>query len=397
MNIPLDPAAVTCDWLTYALRDSKLLSGDRDEQVVDFDMEVIGEGAGFMGEIVRMNLSLSSADTGSPTSMILKIPTMSKNRQAGQSMGIYEREIRFYKELQPRINVRTPAFFYGAMEHTPDPAQGLAILRFLSRMPVWLLWIVFRILNWFGSRKPLGFVLLIEDLGYLRVGDQLAGCSGSDAKRALSTMASLQARFWQSQTLTDLLWIIPFELLIKISQVVYLQALPKYLAANKDQLSDRDRQLLDWLKLNAVELMNKMSNRPYTLLHGDYRLDNLFFDDENDDVVLLDWQSPTRGPAGLDLSYFLSASMAADVSDEEMYQLVEYHRLQLAENGVEITREQMRWDYEAGMLVVLLRIIPAEHQDVLNLGDGRGHDLIITWIERIFSKLQHVDLDKILV
>ncbi|MCZ6503947.1 MAG: phosphotransferase, partial [Gammaproteobacteria bacterium] len=380
MNIPLDPAAITCDWLTHALRDSKLLSQDRNEHVVDFEMEVIGEGAGFMGEIIRMNLSLSSAETNSPTSMILKIPTTSKNRQVGQSMGIYEREIRFYKELQPRVNVRTPAFFYGAMEQTPDPAQGLAILRFLNRMPIWLFWIVFRLLNWFGSRKQLGFVLLIEDLGHLRVGDQVAGCSSGDAKRALNTMASLQTRFWQSQTLTDLLWIVPFELLTKITQVFYLQALPKYLTANKDQLSYREKQLLEWLKVNAVELMNKLSNRPYTLLHGDFRLDNIFFDDENDDVVLMDWQSPGCGPAGLDLSYFLSASMAADVTDQEMDQLIEYYRCQLAENGVEISNEQMRWDYEAGMLVVLLRVIPAEHQDVLNLGDDRGHDLVITWI-----------------
>ena len=106
-------------------------------------------------------------------------------------------------------------------------------------------------------------------------------------------MASLQTRFWQSPTLTDLLWIVPFELLTKITQVVYLQALPKYLTANKDQLSYREKQLLEWLKVNAVELMNKLSNRPYTLLHGDFRLDNIFFDDENDDVVLMDWHSVT--------------------------------------------------------------------------------------------------------
>jgi len=396
LDIPLDPAAITCDWLTYALRESKLLLEDSDESVIDFEMKVVGEGAGFMGEVIQLKLSLSSTDVKSPTSMILKIPTSSKNRQAGQGMGIYEREIRFYKEFRHHINVRTPVFYYGAMERALDPKQGLAIFRFINRMPTWLMWFVFRLLSWLGSRKKLGFVLLIEDLGYLRVGDQLAGCSGNDAKRALSIMASLQARFWQSQTLTEFGWIIPFELTIKISQALYMQTLPKYVAANSAQLSQRDRQLLEWLKSNGMELMNKLSNRPYTLLHGDFRLDNMFFDDENDDVVLMDWQSPGCGPAGLDLSYFLSASMAADVTDEEMDQLIEYYRLQLAESGVEITREQMRWDYEAGMLVVLLRVIPAEYQDAVDLGDARGHDLVITWIARVFSKLQHVDLDKIL-
>jgi Ecdysteroid kinase-like family len=397
LKIPLEPADISSEWLTEVLRDSKLLRESHGERVVDFSMKVIGEGAGFMGDVVQLKLTLSSADAASPSSMILKIPTASRNRQVGQSMGIYEREIRFYKELQHHMNVRTPVFYYGAMDQTPDPAQGLAIIRFLNRMPGWLSWIVFRLLNWLGSRKALGFVLLIEDLGYLRVGDQVAGCSVEDAKKVLRAMANLQARFWQNQVLEKFAWIIPFELIIKFSQVVYLQTLPKYVAANGAQLSQRDRQLLDWLKLNGVALMTKLSQRPYTLLHGDFRLDNLFFDDENDEIVLMDWQSPLLGPAALDFSYFLSAAIAADVSSEETDQLIDYYRLQLAGNGIGISRDQMRWDYEAGMLAVLLRVIPAEYQNILDLGDDRGHDLAITWIERIFDKLQHVSLEEILL
>jgi hypothetical protein len=48
------------------------------------------------------------------------------------------------------------------------------------------------------------------------------------------------------------------------------------------------------------------------------------------------------------------------------------------------------------MLMILLRVIPAEFQDLIDLGEARGHDLIETWLQRTFSKLQDVNLDQIL-
>jgi hypothetical protein len=43
-----------------------------------------------------------------------------------------------------------------------------------------------------------------------------------------------------------------------------------------------------------------------------------------------------------------------------------------------------------------MRVVPAEFQDLIDLGEARGHDLVVTWLQRTFSKLQDVDLDQIL-
>ena len=50
---------------------------------------------------------------------------------------------------------------------------------------------------------------------------------------------------------------------------------------------------------------------PITLAHGDYRLDNLFFDAAGA-VTAIDWQIATKGVGGYDFAYFVSQSLAIE-------------------------------------------------------------------------------------
>ena len=49
--------------------------------------------------------------------------------------------------------------------------------------------------------------------------------------------------------------------------------------------------------------------RPWTIVHGDFRADNLLFGGER--VVVVDWQTVGLGPGTADLSYLLGASLDA--------------------------------------------------------------------------------------
>ncbi len=398
LKIPLCLDDVTSDWLTAALRKGGLLNTGT---VTGFRSKVVGQGVGFMGEVVLLTLEYSRSGESAPASVILKIPTSSNNRHVGQSMGIYEREIQFYTGLQSRIGIQTPTHFYSQMEISNDPEKALAAIRFINKLPLWMMWTLLRLANWLGSRKELGFVLLLENVGHLRSGDQVAGCSLADAQTVLATMANLHARFWNSPELESNAAIVPFELMINLSQVVFRRALPGYREQNEESLSNRDLDLISWLDNNGIELMQEVAKRPRSFLHGDFRLDNLFFDDAADEVVLLDWQTFFSGPVGIELAYFLSASLKNDDKAEsesrnEIADLLEFYRQQMSGKGIDISAEDLRWEYEAGLLVLLLRVIPAEYQDMLDLGEDRGHEIAITWINRIFQKLRTVDFKKIL-
>jgi hypothetical protein len=99
-----------------------------------------------------------------------------------------------------------------------------------------------------------------------------------------------------------------------------------------------------------------------------------------------------QGSPGADLAYFLSASVGPDEVDE----LIEYYRQGLKNNGIEISRERVRWEYNAGMMSMIHRLTPLFHQNQLEFGDGRGPEVMQIWIDRTFEKLENVDFENLL-
>ena len=71
LPLPASSADLTVDWLNQAL------GGDvtQGTTIVDLQREVIGEGAGFVGELTRITPTYSSNDADAPRSLIAKLPT----------------------------------------------------------------------------------------------------------------------------------------------------------------------------------------------------------------------------------------------------------------------------------------------------------------------------------
>jgi thiamine kinase-like enzyme len=391
-DIPFRLDEITAGWLTRALRSSGLL---KNAEVIKLNHRIIGEETGFLGLVVILEPTYSEEEAQAPESLVLKIPTPLKNRRMGQSMGVYEKEIRFYRELKPKLPVRTPAHFYSALNAFDDPDLVLERLRKLHRLPLPLIALLAVAVTWFIGLFPRRYVLLIEDVSHLRMGDQLNGCSENDVRRVLGTMAALHARFWESEELATMKWVAPVELTSKLIHLTYLQSVEKYKRASQSRLAEREIRLINWLKINGVRLTEVQAVGPRTLLHGDFRLDNLCFDDATDEVLVMDWQTLVSGSAGMDLAYFLSAALPLETTEAEINSLIEYYRQCLQQGGVEISVERLRWQYEVGMLSMLHKIAPILFQEQLELGTGRGPELMQGWIDKTFRKLEAVDFEHI--
>ena len=429
-DIPASLAEVDAGFLTRALREAGVL-GDADSAGVrTFDTRIIGEGAGFMGEVARISLQYTAADPvvvlNAPASVILKIPTASRNRGIGQLLGVYEREIRCYACLQTRLGVRTPRVYFAGLSVADKPERVLKLARLVNRLPLWGVKLAYLLINflmqvqataganWLVSKLPSGgrvrrkYVLLLEDLGDLRQGDQVAGCSRQDVLTVLDGMARLHANFWDSPVLDDYPWVIPMRDGAMAAQVVYLKALPHFLAAYEDSLTAHHLTLLHWLRAHGVELIEAISVPPLTLLHGDFRLDNLCFagktEDHDEEIVLFDWQTLLRGSPGMELANFLGASIELGSqlrktptdTQSSMLALVDYYGRKLREYGVEIAPDRLHWAYQAGMLLHLHRIVPAQFQQVLDLSGERGQQLMTIWVRRVLSHLDGIDADQLM-
>ncbi len=135
--IPRKLSELTPEWLTESLRESGVLNGKR---VIEFDDEVLGVGAGFMGDLIRLTLRVDPA-VEPPTSVIVKLPTTTaQNRRVGQMLGIYEREIRFYRDFAGKLKPRVPRCYYADTDASGDGKAAIALLSLLDRMPGWIQW-----------------------------------------------------------------------------------------------------------------------------------------------------------------------------------------------------------------------------------------------------------------
>ena len=370
-DVPFSVGELTAEWLSRGLRSSGLLHEGSVEKI---ELRTLGDQVGFNGEVVIVSptyaaLNVEESKTA-PKSLVLKIPTASKNRILGQTMGLYEKEIRFYRDLQPIMNIRTPKHYCSAL--------------------------IMALAGWIVTGNPRKYALLIEDLSEYRMGDQAKGCSDDDVKNIISTLAQMHAQFWDSKELAEMTWISPYAVVSRMMQMRYLQSVGRFVSEEGGNLTQDQRDMLNWLKANGIALTERFGEESATLLHGDCRLDNICFDDKANQVVVFDWQTMQAGPGAADLAYFISATLSEEDGEDRVNALIEYYLQALKQHGVTLNPKQLRWQYEAGMLLMLHRLLPAIYDGNMDLNAERGLPLMKAWLMRILKRLTPIDPQRLL-
>lgn len=380
LTIPTTPEELSAGWLTAALRAGGVPASTR---VASFASERLGQGEGFVGTIVRLHLRWEPPHPSAPATAIAKLPiSLARNKALGELGGAYEREIRFYRELADRVPIRTPRCYYGDFDPNPLTGREEAWVRLLERFPGWLIRLALPLFQWLSARRRRRYVLLLEDLAPARVGDQVAGCTPGEAEAALRALAALHAAFWGRVETDELSWLPRIDALRSWFHVVYRRNWPGFVQAYGARLPGAMTELARWLEARGPELMARLGAMPRTLLHGDYRLDNMCLADEPGGVSIaaFDWQGPTRGPGVFDAAYFLPGSLPSGDAALERELLGIYHG-ELVERGVgDYSFEACRAGYELAKLAIAYRFIMGV--DMLDLYHERGAALMDTWLAR---------------
>jgi aminoglycoside/choline kinase family phosphotransferase len=312
-RLPTSSAQITPDWLTDQLRRAGTI--DAATSVASIGGDTVGPGIGFMGEVGRITVSYSGG-TG-PTSMICKIPTQDPNvRGLLAAARVFEREARFYADVAPALDVVPQAYAVAADYEHED------------------------------------FVLVLQDLGHLRVGDQAAGVSEKDAHAALRAAARLHARYWENDALDAIDWMPRADSEgMKIGREVYQASLPGFLQVFAHAIDPDMVPIMERFGDNVHQLLDRISAMPNTVAHFDYRLDNLFFDDAADRVWMIDFQTSSKGGGAYDVGYFMSQSVPVDVRRRCESDLLRTYHDELTSLGVtNYSFDQFFQDYRVGVL-----------------------------------------------
>jgi hypothetical protein len=393
MQLPATIAGMTTDWLTYALREGGVIG---EASVVGMQWEVLGEGVGFVGQLGRVRPRYDREEPGAPASLIAKFPSpIPQNRGFGVVAGLYETEIRFYTELAGRVQARTAGCYFARFD--PEPLSSRLVSRALSQLPASVMMALLDPLTRAAAKSQRRYALLLEDLAGQRMGDQVAGCDVAEARTALRALARFHAGMWNDEEMLQRAWLRRVDTDTGLVHGLFKRTWPRFKQRYAAAISNMD-EIGTWLERHGPAVLRRFSSRPYTLLHGDYRLDNLFFDPERledpEAVTIIDWQGVRIGNAMMDVAYFLRPNVAPEYADAAEDDLVrEYHEA-LRQAGVrDYAWEQASEDYTLARAWLAMQ--GAFLLGALDLSHERGVALIDRAVERSGPSLSRINLSAI--
>jgi hypothetical protein len=391
-TIPQHLDELTPEWVTSALRARGVLGS---ASVTELGKEILGEGEGFIGQIVRLHLQLDRPEPGAPATLIAKLPIgLDQNRALGEMLGAYEREIRFYEELAGDVELRTPRCYFSAMDPHPLAGREERALRIFQKIPTWVLRLVLPLLLWISGRSKRRYVLLLEDLAPARVGDQIAGCTPAECERILRELAIAQARIWNSARFEPLFWLARTNLVPRVSHLMFRRNRHVFLEEFASRLPDSILPISEWLDANGIALMDHLASPPLALAHGDYRLDNLFFGSSGDgaELAVIDWQGAGCGRPALDVGYFIVTNLSSEFAAESEESLVRAYHEELVAGGVRDYPFEQCWrDYQLSKLFILYRFMMGVN--LIDLSHERGQILLDRILERLIALWPSGDFD----
>jgi Phosphotransferase enzyme family len=286
-------SGLTAEFMTAALADRLGAT-----TVTAVEAEAVGTGQ--VSDSYRLRLAYDGP-AELPSTLIAKVPAADlASRGAARAFRTYEIEASFYDQLAPDLPVSLARCYYAAYDAGPDE-----------------------------------YVVLLEDVSPAAPGDQLAGLHPDDAAAAVAELAALHAAGWDRAELAALPWLNrsgPEAAALLAAAIADLY--PGFRERYAERLEQGTLTLIEDFLPHAHSYLAG-SDGPRTIVHGDFRADNLLFG--RDRPVVLDWQTAGFGSATGDLSYFLASSLPVAARRRYEEALVRRYHAGLLSRGVELS------------------------------------------------------------
>lgn len=319
---------------------------DSSGSVSQTDVVSFGDAAGLMGSLFRVTLTYSEGATG-PATVIVKLP-MDDPAQRGVAdmLLFFQRECTFYAERADTAPYNT-ATIYGSAQDT----------------------------------ETSDFVLVMEDLGRLKQIDQVVGASVEQMDSAVTAIAKQHAQYWQHdelQALTN-----PF---MRIDSDLCHAALPAVFAGAWENAKVHGAQVLndDVIAFGDrygehIPYMLSPLAEPATLVHGDFRGDNMMLDDHGA-LSVIDFQITGVGAGIYDIGYFMAQSVDSELRKANDERIVRLYCDTLIAEGVEADFESTLAAYQ--MSFAFFTIYAVTSFQAGDAFDGRQHELMLGMLGR---------------
>ena len=347
MAIPASMANVSAEWVEECIGRGKLNN---------INLVPMGEGVGMMSSMSIIELEWEGS-TNLPSSLVLKLAAENEtNRTVSQQFNLYLKEVSYYKDLAPRTTARSPRIYASEIDEEHN------------------------------------FFLLMEDVSSYRMGSQVEGATVEECELCIDFLINLHASFWNQ--LNGISWLpnmsgsdnaknmaLGCEAGWPQLQEIFGDFVPDNIEAERERY------------LEAVpRLQTQLDQHPTTLIHGDFRMDNMLFGQapEHDSLLVVDFQGPLKGNGIHDVAYLLSHSAKTEVRREHERNLIERYSSGLINAGVKDYSFEKAWnDYRIGVLYSwTVAVVIAGTMDPAN---NRGFAWMSKMVERNGTAINDLD------
>lgn len=344
-GIPAGIDGITPEWLAAATG----------WDITAVSVEQIGVGVGVSSAVYRATIT----STTGPVSVIVKLAALDPAAQFTSTvLSMYRREVLFFEKLGSESPVRVPNSFYG--EVNDDGSQ---------------------------------FVVVMEDLAGNRICDQVSGMAIEDAERAIDSLAAWHAKFWNKvDGLAESGTAVPLGSPMYPAMLPFLFDEGWAILTASESCQPPSELLSVGPKFGAAigGLLADLDKDPVTVLHGDYRADNIMFDPSGS-PILIDFQLTGTGSAAYDLAYFITQSLTAETASANEQALFERWKAGVIAGGVPEADLAGIWEnYRKAALFCL--VYPVVASRGMDLTDARSRDLLNTMQSRLGRATRELDL-----
>ncbi|MCB9390141.1 MAG: TIGR03857 family LLM class F420-dependent oxidoreductase [Acidimicrobiia bacterium] len=274
---------ITAEWTTRALVAGGAIGEDQTIEHVT----VTQIGTGQMGVCARVEFARPDAPASpdgpvgarGPGSVVVKFASPSPMVRSFMGPTGYLGEVGFYRDLAGQVAIRMPRA--SVCQYDGDDSS---------------------------------FTLVLDDLAPAVPGDQLEGITLDEAHIAIEELVRLHGPRWNDPTLRDEPALAPLTEGEAMIQTVYTMAVPGFLTRFGPVLDRHGREVCELL-MTGTERWLERGPSVKTLVHGDYRPDNLLFDRTGSPTTIsaVDWQGVRSSAGQIDIAFLFGTALDPDI------------------------------------------------------------------------------------
>ena len=347
---------ISAEWMREAIEAGG--AGDW-SMIQDVEVSKLSDATNAIGTLFRCRPTGSEAGQAHPSTVIVKLPTTNALPfRFAKWLSIYRREYVFYRYVAQEARLRVPALFYGDFDERSHQS-----------------------------------VLLIEDLGEMEEVSQLDGVDPARTQLAIREIAQFQGQFWEGASAPALPHCNEFlnTRERRIMQTVYMLTVPVALDRFGDLFSPAMARLAVDFGSRIDTQFAAVAKGPKTIVHGDYRSENMMFGRENpEEFAVIDWQGCGLGCGMFDVSYLLGTSMSIENRRNIEREAVEtYHDIVCRAGAKDYTLDDCWRSYRQNMLGALMHCVIG--CGALDMNNAERLDLAKELLRRILAANEDLD------